>query len=127
MRKGHFTPVSPTQKRGVRYEDLACAHVQQAGLRLLERNYQSRFGELDLICLDRNTLVFIEVRYRSSSTHGLPVETVSLAKQRRIINTAKVYLQRKKLFGQMPCRFDVIGVDVAQGQPAFHWIRNAFQ
>lgn len=127
MEKGQFRPVSPTQQRGVRYEELACAHVQQAGLRLLDRNYQSRFGELDLVCLDGNTLVFIEVRYRRSQTHGLAAETVSLAKQRRIINTAKVYLQRKKLFGQIPCRFDVIGVDLAQGQPAFHWIRNAFQ
>lgn len=121
------TLTSPSQKLGVHYEDLVCAHLQEAGLRLLERNYLSRRGEIDIICLDRNTLVFVEVRYRRKQKHGHALETVNLRKQQKLIQTAKVYLQRKRLFGQITCRFDVVGVVMEDGKPVYHWIRNAFQ
>lgn len=126
MTSTRFTPVSPTQRRGGRYEELAREHLRRAGLRPLERNYRARGGEIDLICLDGQTLVFIEVRFRRSRRHGLAVETVSPAKQRRLLNTATLYLQCKNLYGRVRCRFDVVGVALDDGKPVFHWIRNAF-
>lgn len=119
--------VSPSQKLGGHYEELVCAYLQEAGLRLLERNYLSRHGEIDIICLDRNTLVFVEVRFRRKQKHGHALETVNLRKQRKLVQTAKVYLQRKRLYGEMACRFDVVGVVMEDDKPVYHWIRNAFQ
>lgn len=122
-----YTAVSAMQKRGSRYEKLAEQYLRRAGLRLLDRNYRARGGEIDLICRDGPTLVFVEVRFRRTSIHGLPVESVSAAKRRRLIHAATLYLQERRLLGQVPCRFDVIGVVLAEGVPVVHWVRHAFE
>ncbi len=75
---------------------------------ILERNYFTRRGEIDIIALDQNYLVFIEVKFRSSTKKGLPEDAISLRKQHSIINAAKYYLYRHGISFDTPCRFDVI-------------------
>ncbi len=93
-----------------------------AGLRILRRNYRCRHGEIDLIALDGNALVFVEVRSRGRQDFGNAAESITLAKQRRIIAAARHYLAE---LPHMPaCRFDVVTLD-AGGEPA--WIKSAFE
>lgn len=104
-------------------EDIACAYLQSKRLKLLERNFRSRFGEIDVICLDRSTLIFVEVRMRSSSRFGGAAESVTPAKQKRLIQTAHQYLQAHGHRGG--CRFDVLLLNGAAPH-AVEWIQNAF-
>jgi putative endonuclease len=102
-------------------ERLACAYLRDSGLRLLERNYRCRRGEIDLVMRDADTLVFVEVRFRASTRFGTPAETVDVHKQRRLAAAAAHYLQHHPT--SLPCRFDVIAVS---GTDRIDWIRNAF-
>jgi putative endonuclease len=118
-------------ERGSIAENLALAHLQAAGLRLLARNYKTPGrggGEVDLIMQANDaerTLVFVEVRQRASQSHGGAAASVSSAKQRRIIFAARYYLLR--LTKTPPCRFDVVSVDGELAQtPRVVWIEGAF-
>lgn len=106
---------------GSTMEGHACTFLQHQGLRLVKRNYRCRRGEIDLIMLDSDTLVFVEVRYRQSSGFGTAAETVGARKQARLSAAASHYLSHCAL--QPPCRFDVIGID---GNQQIEWIKNAF-
>ncbi len=104
-------------------EQLAATYLQQQGLKLLESNYRSRFGEIDLIMRDGKEIVFIEVRLRSSNTFGGAGASITPAKQQKLARTADDYLMRH---GMSACRFDAIlmaALDARQLQ----WIRNAFE
>ena len=90
-------------------EAIAATHLAQKGLTLLEQNYNSRFGEIDLIMRDQNTLVFIEVRQRSSNRFGDALASVDQRKQQKIILTAQHYLSTHP--DDSPCRFDVVALD----------------
>jgi putative endonuclease len=97
-------------------EARALAHLQRAGLRLVERNYRvaagprARGGEIDLILRARDgTLVFVEVRQRAAVTHGGAAASVSAAKRQRLIHAARSYLLRYA--SPPPCRFDVVAID----------------
>lgn len=93
-----------------------------AGLRILERNYRCRHGEIDLIAQDDTTLVFVEVRSRSRRDFGTAAESITSAKQRRIIAAAKHYLAT---LPRMPaCRFDAVTLDQG-GEPV--WLKSAFE
>jgi putative endonuclease len=114
---------SQSRKRhGDAAEDLALAFLQRQGLRLKARNVRYRFGEIDLVMLDAATLVFVEVRSRSTDSHGGALQSIGAAKQRRIIAAAAAYLQTLGP-AQPACRFDVV---ILQGQAAPQWIRAAF-
>jgi len=91
-------------------EKLAYQYLIKQGLRPIAKNYRCRFGEIDLIMRLQQMLVFIEVRYRESSEFGLPEETVSIAKQRKIIKTAEYFLLEKNISDQYPCRFDIVAI-----------------
>ncbi len=109
--------------RGEAAEQLAAIWLQQQGLILLECNYRSRFGEIDLIMQEGLEIVFIEVRLRSSNAFGGAGASITPTKQRRLARTAEFYLMRH---GTTPCRFDVVllaSLDTRQLQ----WIRNAFE
>jgi putative endonuclease len=88
-------------------ETLACGHLQAQGLRLIERNYRCRLGEIDLIMQDGACLVFVEVRYRRGDGYGSALESVTAVKRRRILSTAQHYLQQHPT--RQDCRFDEIG------------------
>ena len=112
---------------GQHYEALACSFLEQQGLTLLTSNFHSRLGEIDLIMLDGDTLVFIEVRFRQASQFASAAESITQAKQQRIINTAKMFLAKNKAYQQCFCRFDVIAIELDSAQEAqYHWLKAAF-
>lgn len=119
-------------ERGSIAENLALAHLQAAGLRLVARNYKTPGrggGEVDLIMQSNDaerTLVFVEVRQRASSSHGGAAASVSRPKQRRIIFAARYYLLR--LPKTPPCRFDVVSVEgELESEPQLAWVQGAFE
>jgi putative endonuclease len=111
-------------EQGKAAEAKALSYLQSRGLRLLQRNYRARGGEIDLIMQQEGTLVFVEVRYRKSSRFGSAAESVSAAKQHKLLNTASRFLQQQGL--DAPCRFDVVGIS-GSNQTEIEWIRDAFQ
>ena len=118
-----------TTTLGRRGEDLACRHLETQGLRLLERNYRCRAGEIDLVMLDGGTLVLVEVRSRSTSRHGSAAATVGARKQQRFIRASRHLLLTRPDYRQLPARFDVLAIDPgAPGEPPrVSWIRDAFR
>jgi putative endonuclease len=117
---------------GRRAEDLACRHLESQGLRLLERNYRCRAGEIDLVMLDGTTLVLIEVRSRSTRSHGDAASTVGSRKQQRFIRAARHLLLTRPDYRRLAARFDVVAIDPggaggAGGSPRITWIRDAFR
>ena len=119
---------SSTKSRGDAGEDRALQHLQQQGLRLLERNYRvaagpgARAGEVDLIMRDPRdgTLVFVEVCARNDVMHGGAAASVTPAKQRRLVYAARHYLLR--LATPPPCRFDVVALEGER----IEWLQAAF-
>lgn len=116
-----------TRQRGDNVELFAENHLKKQGLTLVEKNFNSRFGEIDLIMLDNSTLVFVEVRFRANTSYGSGAETVNFRKQQKIIKTAQLYLQANKKMQQRDCRFDVVSVTLAAQEPLIEWHQNAFQ
>ena len=115
-----------TTSIGNRMEAEAERHLIAAGLRIVERNFRGRFGEIDLIARDGKTLVFVEVRYRRNRQFGGAGLSVDYRKQRKLLTTANGYLQLRRL--DCPCRFDVITIEQGQHSAALNieWIQNAF-
>ncbi len=106
---------------GARAEDLCAGLLREAGVRVLERNWRSRLGEIDLIADDGGVLVFVEVRMRRGWGFGGAAESVTAAKRARILAAARLYLSRRP---QARCRFDVFLIDGPAGD--VKWIRDAF-
>jgi putative endonuclease len=104
----------------------AARHLQQAGLRILVRQARTRFGEIDLIALDGDTLVFVEVKSRRDDRPGSPAEAVNDGKQRRLTRAALAWLKRRGLLGRR-CRFDVVAVRWKGKQVEVCHIRHAFE
>jgi putative endonuclease len=108
-------------------ESLAAEHLSHLGYRILERNYRFRGGELDLVAIDGDTLVFVEVRARRSIALGTPFETVNRRKQRQVARAAEHWLVGRGL-ERAPARFDVVSVVCPAGEtPRIEVIRNAFE
>jgi len=103
-------------------EALAADYLQFRGLRLIERNYSCRLGEIDLILTDGPTLVFAEVRLRRNLDYGGPAASITAAKRQRILRAARHYLSGRP---EGPCRFDVILLD-GLDPDRIEWIKNAF-
>ncbi len=113
-----------TLTRGKDAEERACRYLQARGLHLLQRNYRSKRGEIDLILQDKDSLVFVEVRYRKGPRYGSALESVNRHKQSRLIACAKHYMQTHPDISQQPCRFDVISI--MGSSTAIEWIADAF-
>jgi len=116
-----------TKKRnqGDQVEELACRYLEKQGLRLLEKNYNTRVGEIDLIMQDKrnsDTLIFIEVRYRKNQDFGGAAASVTPKKQQRIIKAALTYQQQHA--PQSSMRFDVIAVEGDNME--IDWVKSAF-
>lgn len=106
-------------------EDRAARFLVSRGYRILERNYSTRSGEIDLIALHLGTVAFIEVKTRSSDAFGAPELAVNQRKQQRMIKAALGYIKLKRLH-QVPCRFDVVAINTANEQQV-ELIQNAFE
>ena len=108
-----------TVARGREGEARAARYLECRGQRVLERNFRVRGGEIDLVCKDGKTLVFVEVRWRTNRNFGGAAASITTGKQRRIILAARHYLARH---GDCDCRFDCILIEGDR----IEWIRDAF-
>ncbi len=121
-------PVTDARKTlGAAGEKAACKLLRKSGYRILERNYRTRWGELDAVAFESGELVFVEVRSRSSDEFGSGAESVGPAKQRQLVKMAQLYLAEKSVGEERPCRFDVVEMEAL---PGGKWnanvIRDAF-
>jgi putative endonuclease len=110
------------RRKGNQAENLALDYLTNKGLTLISRNFSSRFGEIDLIMLGPESLVFIEVKMRTRNDFGTGTEAVTIEKQRKIIKTAHVFLQKNPKLSKKSCRFDVVSIL----PPTIQWIKQAF-
>jgi putative endonuclease len=116
---------SPRQRTGSAVEARALEHLRAAGLHLLERNFQARAGELDLVMREGAEIVFVEVRARVRADYGGAAASVTPAKQQRVRRAAQLWLQRHHGSGSWPpFRFDVVAVEGERAE--LNWIRGAF-
>jgi len=113
------------QQFGKRSERLAAEYLKLKGYRILETNYRSHAGEIDIIAREKKTIVFVEVKARSSRRFGSPKGAVTPAKQRKISMAALEYLKRTDQAGAS-ARFDVVAIDTVAGTPAIEVVKNAF-
>ena len=121
-----FTKLPHTRARGAAAEDAAEAYLRGQGYRIVERNVAGKLGEIDLVALDGETLVFVEVKARATAEFGRAVEAVGPRKQARLARAAAMFLARNR--STRPCRFDVLGLDrAADGRWDFTLVRDAFE
>jgi len=113
------------QSLGQSGEDLACTELERRGYAILARRYRSRFGEIDVVARDDQTIVFVEVKARAGDEFGGGAAAVTPWKQRRIAQMAVDYLSRNALHDQ-PCRFDVVTVDIKDDGPEIVVYTHAF-
>ncbi len=114
----------PTRYRnqGQLAEQQAIQLLRANGLKLITRNFHSRYGEIDIIMRSSSNIIFCEVKMRTHTKFGSPLEFVTYSKQRKIINTAHIFLQQNPKYQQLQPRFDVVGITPEQTT----WVKSAF-
>jgi putative endonuclease len=111
-------------------ETACCDYLKSHGLKLVDKNYNCRFGEIDIIMTDDNMLVFVEVRYRKNSKFGGGLESITPTKQQKLRKSAELYLQKNRQYQN--ARLDVVSMSADTSsqsdmqQFTFDWIKNAF-
>ncbi len=110
------------REKGSEKEALAAAYLEARGVKILEHNFRSRRGEVDLVGRDEGYLIFVEVKYRKDLTKGSPEEAVGIAKQRKICEVSDYYRLLHGIPASVPVRYDV----VAMLGREIVWYRNAF-
>ena len=115
-----------THSSGAYWEERASQLIASRGAAVIARNYTSRFGEIDLIALDNERLVFIEVRYRSRSDFGSALASVSPAKQQKVLMTAQIFLASHEDYCNRYYRFDIIAFDGPRDTVSAQWLKGAF-
>ncbi len=115
-------------ERGIEGERLAVSALKKRRYKIVERNFTTPAGEIDIIARDGECTVFVEVRTRTSVEFGLPQETIVPRKRKRLYNAARWYLQKRRI-GDVECRFDVVAVilDDEGRKPQMEVIRDAFR
>jgi putative endonuclease len=107
-----------------------CEYLRAKGLKIVDKNFNCRHGEIDIIMLDRKMLVFVEVRYRKNNNFGGGLESITTAKQLKLRKTAELYLQKNQRYKN--ARFDVVSMSKnnqtseSKQKYIFEWITNAF-
>jgi len=110
---------------GSKGEDIAAGFLKDKGYRIIERNYKTPIGEVDIIARDRDTIVFVEVKTRSSNIFGYPFEAVDARKQHKLKNLALLYMKQKKK--DFAVRFDVLSIHISNGEKEIEHIMDAFE
>jgi putative endonuclease len=111
-----------TAAEGAAAEELAARHLAERGLRVVERNFRVRGGEIDLICRDGESVVFVEVRLRRRADYGGAAASITAAKQAKIVMAARHWLAGPGRYAACPCRFDCVLLDGGH----IEWLRDAF-
>jgi putative endonuclease len=112
--------------KGKMSEMVAADFLKDQGLAIVAQNVRCPLGEIDLVARQGNIHVFVEVKSRFASGHGLPQESVTWAKRKRLTRLAQWYIKQHRLHRQ-PARFDVIAITWQGNEPSIHWIPNAFE
>ena len=117
----------PRHALGARGEAAAVKAVRRAGYRIRERNYHTRWGELDIVAEQSDVLAFIEVKTRATNRHGAPAEAVTVQKQQRLHRAAQLYVEEHGLHDRL-CRFDIVSVVWPEGarKPEVTILADAF-
>lgn len=105
-------------------EDLACDYLKKTGYKIIERNFRIRGGEIDVIAMDKKTLVYVEVKTRSSHQFGLPEESVTYHKIKFLERASKFYRLQRKHLPELE-RIDVVAIDLSESEPKIKLIKNA--
>jgi putative endonuclease len=113
------------QVLGISGEDLACDELRRRGYAILDRRYRTRFGEIEIIARDGDTIVFVEVKARLTDDFGGAAAAITAWKQRRVARMAVDYIARRSL-NDCPCRFDVVAIDFEPAGPRVTVYPNAF-
>ena len=123
-----MVPEAVMKSTGADFEDRATTMIKEQGLKVLERNFSGKTGEIDIIAQEGEQLIFVEVRGRSNPLFNSAAGSVDRRKQQRLLRTAQLYLQRHPQMANMPCRFDVIAFEPPQSRSnaRIRWIRGAF-
>lgn len=119
-------PIETPQDSGRNFEEVAESYLRKRGLSIIARNYACRAGEIDLIMLDGDTIVFVEVRYRRSLRFGGGLESITDRKRSRLIRTAAHFLVKRSGPVEPPCRFDVLAITGGAENYSIDWIADAF-
>ena len=116
------------KRKGLHYENQAKNYLVEHGLALLKQNYHCRFGEIDLIMLQKEALCFIEVKFRNSMAYGGAASSISNQKQKKIVKTALFFITQNKKFKQHSIRFDALLIQQQADNKSvdIDWIQNAF-
>lgn len=109
---------------GLKGEEAAKRYLRKKGFKILDTNYQCRFGEIDIIAQKKDTIVFCEVKTRSEGMLAAPQESVDYFKQQKMIKTAQIWLQAKGI-DDRPMRFDVLAITFSAGKAEVEHIENA--
>jgi putative endonuclease len=115
----------PAARPGQAGEDLACDYLRRQGLRVVERNFRCRAGEIDVVAREGETWVFVEVKERSGVSHGSAVEAVTAVKIGRVVRAARVYAATRGLW-ECSLRFDVVAIDWGPDGARIRHERGAF-
>ena len=108
-------------------EQTAFRYLIHAGLRPVARNFRTRRGEIDLVMLDQNCLVFVEVRYRTATSFVDARYTVDRRKQAKLVQAASMFIARRPAFHEHTCRFDVLAIDRRDDGDEIDWLKDAFR
>lgn len=121
----HLTKINP---KGAKAEKFALCYLKKQGLKRLDTNFATAFGEIDLIMLDSETLVFVEVRFRSSNQFGSALESITPKKITKIRKTAKIFIQHNSKYRHKYCRFDTVTItnNDENINNNLEWIKGAF-
>ena len=120
-------PPRSSAKTGKDAEQQALEHLQRQGLRLLAQNWLCKRGELDLVMLDGDTVVFVEVRYRKYAQWGGALASIDERKRQKLILAAQFFLLSEHRWADSPCRFDVVAIEsTPSGQADLNWLKDAF-
>ena len=130
LRNRHHNSHKPTTRQlGGEIEAEVCQYLEHQGLTLVRKNYSCKLGEIDLIMIEKETLVFVEVRYRKNDIYGSGADTITYRKQRRIIRAAQMFILSNPNYTNANCRIDVASVQPSSNPMHNHisWIKNAFE
>ena len=111
---------------GAKGEQLAREYLEQNGCTVIDHNFHSRYGEIDLIIRKNRAYRFVEVKYRSTHDYGIPQESVIARKQRKIRKTSLIWLKQRHLPMDSEIHFDVLAISLMSGQPRYEYIEDAF-
>ena len=120
----HYSAQSATQKLGEQGEYIARAYLEQAGLRFIDGNLASNLGEIDLIMLDNDVLVFVEVKVRRSEAFGGAMAAITPTKLKRLRQSIALYRQHHPKRAQMDCRIDAVVIQGVGAHRNIEWLKN---